>query len=132
MRRVCVFSLTHQRRLRHNAPVVSERETLHCSGRSPSGREGLANQMPVFPCSWFSGGKRELTSTSLIRMLRLSPPPRDPSAGFRGKMRCKSIKRVFVPQSMSQWESLPSHSGAANFPYSPHGLTYGRHAETRH
>ncbi len=71
------FSLTHcQRQLRHKAPDVSERETPHCPGRSPSGREGLANQMPVSSAAGFLGGKKKLTSTSppSVCSIPLYPP----------------------------------------------------------
>lgn len=91
-------------------PLVLKRRTAHCPHWNPSGREGQSNQAAVFHCE-----RREGTETY----------PRDPSVGFRGQMRCKSIKREFVSQSQTRWEPLPCHSGAANFPYGPRSLMRG-------
>lgn len=83
--------------------------TAHCPLWNPSGRVGPSNQAAVF--QW---ERREGTKLNLY--------PRDPSVGFRGQMRCKSIKKEFVSQSQTRWEPLPCHSGAANFPYGSRSL----------
>lgn len=90
-------------------PLFLKGRTAHCPRWNPSGRERPSNQTPVFHCE-----QREGTQPC--------PYPRDPSVGFRGQMRCKSIKREFVSQSQTRWEPLPCHSGAANFPYGPRSL----------
>lgn len=97
-------------------PLFLKGRTAHCPPWNPSGREGPSNQTAVFHSE-----RREGTEPS--------PYPRDPSVGFRGQMRCKSIKREFVSQSQTRWEPLPCHSGAANFPYGPCSLMWGLNRE---
>lgn len=118
-----LYAVTHcLRQLRHNASVAFEKEKRCIVSAGPL-LDGMASliKRPFLTAAGF----QKLTSTSLPSVCSFSLPLRDPSASFRGTMRCKSIKRVFAAQSMSQWESLPPYSGAANFSYSPRGLTYG-------
>lgn len=91
-------------------PVVLKGKMRHCPAVVSSGWEACSNQdSPLF-----TSATEEWEAACGLRRDLPSPILWDPSMGFRGQMRCKSIKRGFVCRFQAHWGCLLCQSGAVN------------------